>query len=895
MSSPPNTESSFYRSLSSGKTNLSRTARPKRGGDPAVLKELLGMGDASDEDELSLSSESADIETHSVLTVIDRQVPGTLPNNRSSPLSSLPTPVLPSSSSSIDLSVATQPSQESASSSPAKPVPKEMRTIQRGSKSVLFRIIFGQCDERNFLSCPLKQEIFLPRYGVTHQQAKSFAKGNGTTNPERHLEHWHPKFYSQLLAEFNKNTALNWLETNLPKYQVEKSCLAAPASHLFAPTGTNVAKIWQAVFAVMSNIPFRAFDSTPYSEAFRCLGFDSASLTSHELHTKYLPLFTEVIKESLKEVLSTIAGFSLSFDGWTDISLVKYLVITVHWTTSDWLFEKAVLRLIPVSESLTAKVIHDKINKEINDYAGSNSLLMTAITDGAADVRSASLQLAGDDRIWCFDHLIDLVVSAAIDSYASSFQQMRDYIKAVRSSCTRRALLLQSQTPSLVKDFPDDAPSDESDDGYLPTSSGLMLILDVPTRWGSVYMALNRFLRLLPVLRALSDHSEFDLQLPPPNNLAILSDFRIVLQPFYDITKVSQTQRFPTCGYISVWYQHLCDQLTQIIEQVPSSTSISHPIALAKALKTLLDQRFKFLSEYPPSFSLCATALLPEYGQLPFPWMTPELRTAVWDKMVDDALNVLHSQEEDPNSLESLGQITSDDDNQDDLADDFAQFRPPQAVSLRSRVRDGILGIRAYWISNRKKIRELSAQDLAPLIWWKSNCGDFSPLIIPYIQAVFSAPGTSSYSECTVSAGPNIKTKLRNRIQAETLSNLIWLQRNLPLFYPSLHPFVSRCYQKMKPIDMVRKPSNRASKFLRTSTSASPSSASSTSSATSSPTSSSTPSTSTSSLSTPTQTSTLSSTPTISPSSLSTPTQTSTSATSIPTMSASDILDSLAF
>lgn len=390
------------------------------------------------------------------------------------------------------------------------------------------------------------------------------------------------------------------------------------------------------------------------------------------------------------------------------------------------------------------------------DELAPNSVVFNVATDGASNVRNTATLLVGRDSVHCLDHQLNLIVSSVLEKHSILLEKIRTNIKTVRNSKNHRTLLRQSQTtPSLLGRNADDGPSDdeahslEEDESetVLPQARPLMLLIDVETRWNSMYLAINRFLKLLPLLQALetSLNPLWTIQLPSQEDLATASILRNSLEPFYDNTKISQSMRFPTLGFVPAWVEYLVTTLKSLER---ASTGPAHQVI--SELRRETESRFSYLwdttdeseseeaqtSKKAGLSTLLVSAFLPQFGQLPFSRVAAELRNAVWEKVERDAnLLVFSSPQSSPSTPEwsdmaVLPIIDGDRDDTDESA---------------TRLKIALASVRRYWksLEHRSFLANLTEKErrfLYPMRWWEKNHIKFDEIIYPFVQGLLSAP-----------------------------------------------------------------------------------------------------------------------------------------------------------
>ncbi|KAM3281102.1 hypothetical protein P3S67_028122 [Capsicum chacoense] len=182
-----------------------------------------------------------------------------------------------------------------------------------------------------------------------------------------------------------------------------------------------------------------------------------------------------IFKETQRRVCITT-------DTWTSVQRINYMCITAHWIDKNWTLHKRVINFCPISshrgEDLAkgiVKCLHEwglhRIFTVTVDNASSNSVCVAELSK---QLTKWGTNLLGGKHLHvrCMTHIINLVVQDGIKEANISIERIRQAVRYIR------------QSPARWKNF-QECCVDEN----LAKKS---LCLDVPTRWNSTYLMLNR-------------------------------------------------------------------------------------------------------------------------------------------------------------------------------------------------------------------------------------------------------------------------------------------------------------------------------------------------------------------------------------------------------------------
>lgn len=204
----------------------------------------------------------------------------------------------------------------------------------------------------------------------------------------------------------------------------------------------------------------------------------------------------------LMDQLQKLSGkIGLTADGWSNKRYRGFFVVTLHFIDEYWRFRSVTIEFKffppPHNGPATADLLLETIVRFnlARKFAGITS-------DNASEMVSAmkqlfqklntqhACQLTEKNHIRCVCHIINLCVKDALPFVSAEIEKLRDALKVIRSSPHLKILFVQIQKSMEEKEIlqvPD---------------------LDIPTRWNSVFLMVNKCVKLKHVFNAIAVHDD---------------------------------------------------------------------------------------------------------------------------------------------------------------------------------------------------------------------------------------------------------------------------------------------------------------------------------------------------------------------------------------------------
>jgi hypothetical protein len=287
-------------------------------------------------------------------------------------------------------------------------------------------------------------------------------------------------------------------------------------------------------FVVQGNHPFSIVEEEHFEKLINGLNPSYSGLSRTQLQLNIQDDFKgkqNQIVECLKTVPNKIA---LTLDFWTSVSNKPYLVVTAHFmlksTLSAIILEFDLLPYPHKSEHIMNKLI-----EILENYGIENKI--TSITTGneAANVKLLKLLTLFHSNYEnvihtrCLAHVLNLVVKKGLKKIEKPISDVAKLVKVINFSPKKKQLYFE--TCKLL-----DAPQ-------------LSLLQDMPIRWNTVYLMLERAYTMKTVLDYIcKEKREFKEYLI--ENWDDINNLMRFLQPFYDATLLLSKSKYPSLFYV---------------------------------------------------------------------------------------------------------------------------------------------------------------------------------------------------------------------------------------------------------------------------------------------------------------------------------------------------------
>ena len=347
-----------------------------------------------------------------------------------------------------------------------------------------------------------------------------------------------------------------------------------------------------------------------------------------------------ISKKHMDEHLQSLSAFAITTDAWSDVRLRKYIAVTYHAVDPNTMKLFSFPRdLIYVPQSHNWFRVTNAISNAINSHISGQSVMSTVVTDNGSNFVKMAVALMGnlnenevessilgpDDwnepvqdldsfetSGWrCVCHTMQLAVLDCLDhekgiahaSIKSLVSKVRDLSVAIRRSSSLRHQL------SLVQKAND--------------RKQLVPIIDMPTRWSTIYYMLERYELLsqdIAYLAILGVMDDLHLEILSHYELIQLRSLLKALKPMEEFVRLLEGEFYVTISQVPARLNKILANLSNMVAGNEIHTTA---LALHHSVKT----RLGFILDRP-NLALCCAALDPRYGHLDF--VSDNLRDLVW-------------------------------------------------------------------------------------------------------------------------------------------------------------------------------------------------------------------------------------------------------------------------
>lgn len=441
--------------------------------------------------------------------------------------------------------------------------------------------------------------------------------------------------------------------------------------------------------------------------------------------------------------------FTITVDKWTDISMRRYLNVTLQLAS-----EQIVLGLVPIIESCTSEKTEELVFLKLQEFGIDFTKDIVASTHDGASVMVKYGRIISAESQCCYNHAIHLAVietfyrkTTAVNG--DEFSEEEDEDEEEKESLFSQS---GSQFPEFRLDYNDALEDMRKVIKFFRKSSirteilqknikkkegkSLKLLLDVKTRWSSLVAAVSRFLQLV---ESVNDSlTELGANCYSDEHIILLREILMILEP------------------VQLAVLELSKQTTNLLMAEATLMFVFKELKLLKsplaeefqqALKSRIDQR--------RNKDLISVLMFLHHGVYPknnefFAYSTKQV-------IKSTATSLIHRLY--PTNIQDLNSSNEDHEEEEEnehskLQKYIESFKKQQPNTSQS-----------HYLSMDREFKLLEA-----------NAGKRTDRLEKLYQALLTVKPTSTASERVFSVAGIFITKLRNRMNTCTLNALIFLK-----------------------------------------------------------------------------------------------------------------------
>ncbi|CAB4427392.1 unnamed protein product [Rhizophagus irregularis] len=293
---------------------------------------------------------------------------------------------------------------------------------------------------------------------------------------------------------------------------------------------------------VIDMLPFSLVDSVYFNEfiqklnpKFRCPG---RTTLKNEIMSEF-----KSRREHIVDFVKDIPGHcSITTDIWSSIKNEAFIGVTIHFITNEWKLKHFTLEVLRITGSHTGNAIYEILNKLLEDFDlkrkvisittdnGSNMVVACRLLKNDFDVQTPALDFIHSR---CICHILNLAVNSGLKHIENLIKKLRKIVKRVR----RTQLYLEELERLAIA----------------ANRTFKHPILDVKTRWNSVFLIAERALILKEDLSIIKSRYQplQDIWLNE-REWEKIEHLVNLLSQFHIATTELSTQTYPTIAYARV-------------------------------------------------------------------------------------------------------------------------------------------------------------------------------------------------------------------------------------------------------------------------------------------------------------------------------------------------------
>jgi len=491
----------------------------------------------------------------------------------------------------------------------------------------------------------------------------------------------------------------------------------------------------------------------------------------------------------IKEMKKNNVKFSITMDEWTDNSMHRYLNISLHALIDDIAknFEVFVLGLIDIKGTCDAEQTKLHVTNKLTEFKIDIKRDIISSTHDAAAVMVKYGRISGIISQLCFNHGLHLAITDVLykkhkSKFCDEDQDITNYdeeqievepfenINNIMNIFDDANIICKYEETDEIVEFTEDYQEIIAElrkivrifksssvknsilQRYVYEQEGktLQLMLDIKIRWNSLITMIERFLQIKgPVNKTLH---ELGQQKFSEKNISILKKLFDVLSPIESAVK-ELSKNSATLLTAEGCYKFIFDKLDEF------DTNLS--TQLSKQIKKRMDER--------RDKTLMTLIIFLETGTIPhsnkyFEYTSKGVAIA----LAVEIFERIHTSADDNNTIQH------DAVGKSELIDEVDESKITEGIcknSLQRQLEDAISSI-SYIEDENKTISTLMKKDFSILSNTKTRTSNLNILF----NALLTITPTSAAAERVFSIAGLTKTKIRSRLNLETLNAIIFLK-----------------------------------------------------------------------------------------------------------------------
>ena len=283
---------------------------------------------------------------------------------------------------------------------------------------------------------------------------------------------------------------------------------------------------------VQHGLPFNFVEYKWVRELLSYINSDVKHVSRNTLVSSLLKLHGKM-KEKLKYAIHKCHNrICLTSDCWTACTQEGYICLTAHFVDNNWKLNSKILAFCKLEPPHTGEDLANKVFEVLTEWEIDRKIFSITLDNASANDRMQELlgeqlrlqnSLLCDGEflhVRCCAHVLNLIVQDGLKVVEVSLQKIRDSIKYVRASESRKIVF--TKCIAQVRG--------------IDTKVGLRL--DVPTRWNSTYIMLESALRYCRAFASFTIRDRKYKCCPSNEEWKRAEKLCEFLKPFYKMTNL---------------------------------------------------------------------------------------------------------------------------------------------------------------------------------------------------------------------------------------------------------------------------------------------------------------------------------------------------------------------
>ena len=559
-----------------------------------------------------------------------------------------------------------------------------------------------------------------------------------TSSLMHHLKSKHALKYDELLQEKEKEIE----ERTAPKRKIEKivqptleqsleKTILYPLDH---PKRKELDKM--VLDMVVTDLqPFQIVENRGFKKLVETLDKKYTLPSRTKLSKNLLDSTFQQEEKQVMDALQRSSYVSLTTDHWTSLANRGYLTVTAHCISPDWELQSFVLETARMQCSTTGENIGAEIIRIMEKFKIRNKV-PAIVTDNASSMVVAMRDHVKIEHGRCFGHTLNLIVQSAVNKCEET-SKIKRKIKDIVTFFHHSSKATDALTAELVK----------------AEKKTLKLKQEVPTRWNSTFLMMNRYLELHEEVSViLFRHNKANLCLQE-NEVQIAKSAIKSLQIFDKFTIEMSAEKVTSSS-----------KIIPIIHMINSSLSTDETSISQNLLK---EMETRFSNPEENTLWAMSTILDPRFKQHCI------RNEAVKEKIYNDMLNSSAETEKENTLTSEEMKREGEEETEEDEDDPWLQF--DQELNKKFKVTaTQETEIQKYFAENPVPRK----QD--PLKWWMTAARSY-PLLSEEANKYLCIPASSVPSERLFSKAGELVSKKRSSLSDSTINKVLFLNKNLKM------------------------------------------------------------------------------------------------------------------